>query len=108
MKTSGIIIIAMLLTANVYSQDNIYTKKGDVIPAKVLEIGQDDIKYKKESNPDGPLYTLSKSDVTLIEYKNGMKDIFSGSGQPSGNNADYSSSQNSQQVVNNNYYAGGY
>ena len=35
-----------------------------------------DIKYKKFENPDGPSYSILKSDVLLIKYENGNKDVF--------------------------------
>ena len=60
-----------------FSQDTIYTKSGSIITAKVMEINQDEIKYKKSTNPDGPTYVVNKSEVALIEYKNGAKDVFS-------------------------------
>lgn len=60
-----------------FSQDTIYTKSGSVINAKVTEINQDEIKYKKSNNPDGPTYVVDKNEVALIEYKNGTKDVFS-------------------------------
>ena len=61
---------------NLVAQDTIYTRNGEVIPAKVYEITATEIKYKKPSNPDGPLYVTSKEDVAVIEYKNGSKDVF--------------------------------
>ena len=58
------------------AQDTIFTRNGEVIPAKVYEVTPTEIKYKKPSNPDGPLYVTSKDNVALIEYKNGSKDVF--------------------------------
>ena len=37
------------------------------------------IKYKKFDNPDGPVYTLKKSEVFMIKYPNGNKDVFNDS-----------------------------
>lgn len=68
--------LAFLLSLGVVAQDTIYTRKGEVIPAKVQEVGTTDIKYRKPSNPEGPLYVISKEDVALIEYNNGSKDVF--------------------------------
>lgn len=47
-----------------------------MIPAKVYEISQSEIKYKKATNPDGPLYVAGKNDIALIEYSNGSKEVF--------------------------------
>jgi hypothetical protein len=51
-------------------------KNGDEIKAIVQEVGIDDVKYKKYENPSGPTYTLLKSDIFMIKYENGEKDIF--------------------------------
>ena len=75
------------------AQDTLYTVSGQKIPAKVVEINQTEIKYKKTNNLDGPVYVIDKTDVALIEYKNGSKELYgTGSG----------SSDNDQQVASNN------
>ena len=65
-----------LLTNFGYSQDNIILKNGDEIKAKVLEVTTDQIKYKKWDNQEGPTYSAEKSDIFMIQYKNGTKDVF--------------------------------
>ena len=59
-----------------YSQDLITTKKGEDIQTKVLEINTTEVKYKKADNLEGPIYTILKSDILIIRYANGTKDIF--------------------------------
>ena len=76
MRTLFISALAMISSFSAISQDTLFTRGGQVIPAKVYEITQTEIKYKKPSNPDGPLYTISKEDIAVIEYKNGSKDVF--------------------------------
>jgi flagellar biosynthesis GTPase FlhF len=56
--------------------DEIIERDGEIISAKVIEIGVDEIKYKKCENADGPTYYISKDDVFMIKYANGSKDIF--------------------------------
>ena len=71
-----LLIIAGLFVCGIsYSQDNIVLKTGEEISAKVLEIGIGEIKYKKASNIEGPTYTISKSDVFMIKYENGTKEV---------------------------------
>ena len=78
MKTVNI-ILALVASGNILmAQDTIYTKGGKVIPAKVYEVTQNEIRYQKASNLEGPVYTIDKNAVSLIEYKNGTKDVFSG------------------------------
>lgn len=59
-----------------FSQDIITKKTNEVINAKVLEVKVLEITYKKFDNPDGPIYTILKSEVLKIQYENGTIDIF--------------------------------
>jgi len=78
MKTKKLILALLFLIGNFAQAQDIITKKnGDDIKAKVIEVNQNEIKYKSFSNPDGPLFVIYKSDVLLIRYENGSKDIFS-------------------------------
>lgn len=76
-KINIIIVLIFLCTNFSFSQDLITTKKGDIVKAKVLEITTSEIKYKKIDNLSGPTYSILKSDVFSINYKNGSKDVFS-------------------------------
>ena len=58
------------------AQDVITNKNGDEIKAKVIEVGQTEIKYKKFTNLTGPIFTVSKSDVFMIKYENGEKEVY--------------------------------
>ena len=72
------IVLAMLSLAalNVAAQDVVVKKDGSTIIAKVLEVNQDNIKYKKFSNQNGPTYTINLSEVMSVNYENGDKDVF--------------------------------
>ncbi len=58
------------------AQDTIITKSGSDILVKIEEIGLTEIRYKKFDNLEGPLHVILKSDVSMIRYKNGIKDVF--------------------------------
>jgi len=58
------------------TQDVIVMKTGDEIKGKVLDIGLTEVKYKRYDNPNGPIYTLKKSEIFMIKYGNGNKDVF--------------------------------
>lgn len=66
----------ILLANNLFAQDVIVLKSGDEIKSKVLEVSTDQIKYKKWENIDGPDYSSLKSDVFMIKYQNGTKEVF--------------------------------
>ncbi len=70
-----LVVITLCIYGISYSQDNIVLKNGEEISAKVLEIGTGEIKYKKASNPEGPTYSIAKSEVFMIKYENGTKEI---------------------------------
>jgi TM2 domain-containing membrane protein YozV len=58
------------------TQDIIITRTGEEIEAKVLDIGLTEVKYKRYDNQSGPSYTLKKSEIFMIKYVNGNKDVF--------------------------------
>lgn len=67
------IFIFILCFVQLYlnAQDTIYKRTGDVIPAKIVEIGIKEISYKRADLLDGPLYIISKNDVFKIKYATG-------------------------------------
>lgn len=58
------------------SCDEIILRNGDIIQGKVLEIGVTEIKYKKCEFQTGPTYSVLKTDVFMVRYANGSKDVF--------------------------------
>lgn len=64
-----------LFVFNSYSQDVIIKVVGDSIKAKVLEISSTEIKYKKFDNLNGPTYSALKSEIYMIRYENGSRDV---------------------------------
>lgn len=58
------------------AQDTIYYKKNNSIIARVIEVAQHEVKYKRFENPDGPIYTVPKEDLLWIRYANGTEDNF--------------------------------
>ena len=58
-----------------FSQDLITQKTGEDIQVKILEVAQNEIKYKKFNNQTGPTFSLAKSEILMIRYENGTKDV---------------------------------
>lgn len=72
-----IIVLSLFLYSSIgFAQDVLTKKNGEDILAKVLEVTTTEIKYKKSDNPNGPTFTILKSEVLLIRYENGTKDVF--------------------------------
>jgi hypothetical protein len=76
-KFFSIIFFTIIFSTNLcFSQDIITKKSSEDIQSKILEVTTTEIKYKKFDNQDGPIFTLLKSEVLMIRYENGTKDIF--------------------------------
>lgn len=75
-KTFMVFCVGLMATVICHAQDVIVKKDGSTIIAKVSEVNQGDIKYKKFSNQSGPTYTINKAEVLAINYENGEKDSF--------------------------------
>jgi hypothetical protein len=83
MKNLNILILSFILlsTSNlVFSQDIIYLKNGDKVLTIIEEITPDMVKYKKYDNQSGPIYSVFKSDVLVIDYENGKTEVFESQG----------------------------
>ena len=76
MKSAFTTVAALLLITPSFSQDVITKKSGAEIEARILKIGPSEIEYKRFDNPDGPIFTMLKSDIATIRYENGTEDDF--------------------------------
>lgn len=76
----GKILLSLALAAAVaipsFAQDIVILKNGTSVDAKVIEVDDNSVRYKKFNNPDGPTYTAKKETISEIRYKNGSKEIF--------------------------------
>lgn len=78
-----LVMLMLLCSTAIFAQDVIVKKDGSTILAKVLEVNTDNIRYKKHSNPNGPTYTIGKSEIMSINYENGEKEFFKEESIPS-------------------------
>ena len=76
MRNVILLLASISIATQLKAQDIITRKNGDDVKAKVLEVGVSEVKYKKQESPNGATYTLLKSDILMIRYNNGTKDIF--------------------------------
>ncbi len=49
---------------------------GTEVEAKVTELNDAEVKYKRCDMPDGPVYSVRKSTLFMIKYANGTREIF--------------------------------
>jgi|GEM_PF-1105639 len=55
--------------------DVLVFKDGSEIKGKVKEVGSAEIKYKRCDTPDGPTYVSRKSELFMIKYANGTREV---------------------------------
>ncbi len=75
-KKLTVIILLLFCNLKINAQDIIVKTDGAEIQAKVTEINSSEVKFKRLDNIDGPLYTLSQSEITSIKYPNGKIETF--------------------------------
>ncbi|MCF8234361.1 MAG: hypothetical protein K9J33_06050 [Bacteroidales bacterium] len=68
-------LVAFLFPCLLWSQDIIFRNDGKDIESLIIEVGTENIKYKKFNNPNGPVYIMKKSEIFMIRYENGTKDL---------------------------------
>jgi len=76
MKNTLVILIFSIFFGSMSAQDIIVLKDGTKIRSKVIEVFQDDIKYKKYENKQGPDYHVDIDIVKKIVYENGYVEDF--------------------------------
>ncbi len=77
MKKLALLFAFVLFMLPARSQDTIVFKDASEIEAKVTDITNETISYVKWNNPDGPKYTVNKSEIFYVKYQCGDKDVFS-------------------------------
>ena len=65
-----------LFISSLKAQDLIVKIDGTIIKAKITEVTDEDVKYKKADNLEGPVYTASKVNLSAINYENGTVEKF--------------------------------
>jgi len=63
------------INTNAFSQDVITPSLGNDIQAQIIDVTETDIVYKNWNSPDGPTLTMLKSDVLIISYADGKKEV---------------------------------
>lgn len=76
MKKIILSLILSLMMSLANAQDIIKMRNGEAINSKVVEMSENQIKYKKTSNPNGPAYVIETSNVESVTFENGEKEIY--------------------------------
>ena len=75
-KTFFIFILFLLESSLVSAQDTILFNNGDETLVKVTEVNDTEIKYQLWVNPNGPTYTHKVSDIFMIKYMGGHREVY--------------------------------
>lgn len=70
------LILALTFMQMLQAQDIIITKQSERIDAKVIEVSETEVKYKKQNNSDGPAFVIKTSKISSIIYANGEVQLY--------------------------------
>lgn len=83
--------------------DVIITYEGAIIYGLVKEVGLTIVKYQRTDIPDGPIYTIPRSEVYAISYRNQVKEYLNSPVVPGVPNANTNPLTNNYNNYNNGY-----
>ncbi len=75
-KLLTLLLLFVFISAASFAQDIIVTKDKERIQAKILEVSKDEIKYKKFTYQDGPIFAIDIDEVVTVAYENGEVEIY--------------------------------
>ena len=70
-----LLILSVLCSLSAMAQDVIVKRNGEELQCKILEVSKNEVKYKRWTNQDGPSFAEKKSDIFMIKYENGEKEV---------------------------------
>jgi hypothetical protein len=70
-------LCCIVISANCKAQDTIIKMNGDIIYAKITEVGLNAISYKRADLDDGPVYIMNKTEISMLKMRNGQRQDFS-------------------------------
>lgn len=76
-KTAAAALL-FLAAGTAAAQDRIVRADSTVVEARVEIVTPDEVRYRRFSNPDGPLYILPVTRIRAIRYANGEVELFGG------------------------------
>ena len=74
-----LILFLLFLVTSINAQDTIVRANGEKIPANIADVNNKQVTYRLPGYPDGPLFTLDKSHISSIWFRNNTREIYSDS-----------------------------
>ena len=69
-------LCSLFASFTLFAQDIIITTDARKIEAKILEVSKTEIKYKEQSNLNGPTFILETKEISSIIYSNGQVKVY--------------------------------
>ena len=69
-------VILFFAAVSSYAQDTIVFRNGDEVQAKILEVSDTEMKYYLWDNLNGPVYKKNISDIFMVKYSSGYKEVY--------------------------------
>lgn len=67
--------IIILSVSQSLAQDRLFFLNGDETDVKITEVSSSEVKYKRMNNLEGPTFSTLKSELFMIKYANGDKEM---------------------------------
>lgn len=80
MKRLFLVLVSVASTLSTFAQDVIVKRDGEEIQCKILEVSTNKVKFKQWKNQNGPTFVEKKTDILMLKYENGQKEVISYSG----------------------------
>ncbi len=75
MKRLILVLASMASIASTFAQDVIVKRDGEEIQCRIMEVSTNKVKYKQWKNQDGPTFVEKKTDILMLKYENGQKEV---------------------------------
>jgi hypothetical protein len=73
---SFLLVFGFFMLQKVIAQDTLIMRNGELIPAKVISLDANEVRYKKTTNIDGPDYVVLKNSILEIRWNDGRIEKF--------------------------------
>ncbi|MBP3788462.1 MAG: hypothetical protein J6I52_02450 [Prevotella sp.] len=77
------IVVMLFMGLTVKAQDVVITKEGDAFKVYGLEVSSSSVYYRESQDENAPIVKKNKSDLLMIKYNDGRKEIIGDENQPS-------------------------
>ncbi len=67
--------IIILIVSHSLAQDRLFFLNGDETDVKITEVTSSEVKYKRMDNLDGPTFSTLKSQLFMVKFANGDKEM---------------------------------